>query len=179
MASPISCLSILVIPLLVTSLFYHVSNADRTLIESKCENSTNNSFCLSALVLDPQSSTSNLYMLGIITIDLNLKVFEEADSRIPNLLDSLTDSLDRSQLSNCQTNLTDAHETMKAARNTAGEQSYMEESNLLLVVFSNISHCKSQYEDPLICESPISDLTSQMMDLFNISSVIIAMIDSS
>ena len=28
MASPISCLSILVIPLLLTSLFYHVSNAD-------------------------------------------------------------------------------------------------------------------------------------------------------
>ena len=34
MASPISCLSILIIPLLVTSLFYDVSNTDQALIES-------------------------------------------------------------------------------------------------------------------------------------------------
>ena len=179
MASPISCLSILVIPLLVTSLFYHVSNADRALIESVCKRATNNSFCLSALLSDPQSSTASLYLLGIISIDLNLNVFEEADSRILDLLDTVKDSVDHSRLLNCESNITLAHENLKAARNAAGGQSYTEEENLLLNVYSYIGHCKGRYYDPPVRVSPIEDLTSKMLALFDISSHIIAMMDSS
>ena len=178
MASPISCLSILVIPLLVTSLFYHASNADQALIESVCEKSTNNVSCLSTFRSDPRSSTADLYTLGIISADLNLKVFEEANSQIPNLLASLTDSLDRSRLLNCQTNLTDAHKTMTTVKNLAVAKSYSEEDVILLNAFANVQHCTYEYEVPPIRPSPISNLTSKMEDLIIISSVIIAMIKS-
>ncbi|XP_030970324.1 pectinesterase inhibitor 5-like [Quercus lobata] len=176
MASPISCLSILVIPLLVTSLFYHVSNADRALIVSICKEMRDKAFCLSELFSDPQSSTAGLYMLGIITVDLNLKVFEEADSQIPNILASLTDSLDKSRLSNCQTNLANAHEQMKAARNAAGEQSYSEEKSLIMDSFVKVANCSNEYAKPPKRESPISKLTYNIVELFNIANQIIAMI---
>jgi len=178
MASPISCLSILVIPLLVTSLFYHASNADQALIESVCEKSTNNVSCLSTLRSDPRSSTADLYTLGIISADLNLKVFEEADSQIPNLLASLTDSLDRSRLLNCQTNLTDAHKTMITVRNLAEAKSYTEEDKIIWNAFTNIQHCTNEYKVPPIRQSPISNLTSKMEDLIIISRNILEMIDS-
>lgn len=178
MASPISCLSILVIPLLVTSLFYHVSNADQALIESVCEKSTNNVSCLSDFRSDPRSSTADLYTLGIVSVDLNLKVFEEADSQIPNLLASLTDSLDRSRLLNCQTNLTNAHKTMITVKNLAEAKSYTEEDKTLWNAYANIQHCTDEYKVPPIRQSPISNLTSKMEDLITISSNIIAIIDS-
>ena len=57
MTSPISCLSILIIPLLVTSLFYDVSNVDRALIESVCKKSMDYDFCMSALLSDLESIT--------------------------------------------------------------------------------------------------------------------------
>ena len=96
MASPICCLSMLVIPLLVTSLFYHVSNADQALVESICNVMRDKNFCLKELLSNPQSISSNLSMLGIITIDLNLKVFEEAEGQISKILGTLKDPLDQS-----------------------------------------------------------------------------------
>nr|XP_023919510.1 cell wall / vacuolar inhibitor of fructosidase 2-like [Quercus suber] len=174
MASPISCLSILVIPLLVTSLFYDVSNADRALIESICKGIRRKEFCLSALLSDPESITATLYMLGIITVDLNLKTFEKAGSQISNILPTLKDQVDKSRLSNCQTNLTGAHETMKTARNSAGGQSYTEEKNLIMDAFVTVTKCTNQYFDPPKRQSPIVKFTDDIVELFNIADLIIS-----
>ena len=95
MASPISCLSILIIPLLVTSLFYDVSNADRALIESVCKKSMDYDFCVSTLLSDPDSITTVLYRLRLISTILNLDVIEDARGEIRNLLIWFTDPLDR------------------------------------------------------------------------------------
>ena len=95
MASPISCLSILIIPLLVTSLFYDVSNVDRALIESVCKNSMDYDFCVSALLSDPNSITTILYRLRLISTILNLEVIEDSRGEIRNLLIQFKDPLDR------------------------------------------------------------------------------------
>ena len=95
MASPISCLSILIIPLLVTSLFYDVSNADRALIESVCKKSMDYDFCVSTLLSNPDSITTVLYRLRLISTILNLDVIEDAHGEIRNLLIWFTDPLDR------------------------------------------------------------------------------------
>ena len=95
MGSPISCLSILIIPLLVTSPFYDVSNADRTLTESICKTPRVYDFCVSALLSDPDSIKTILYRLGLISTILNLDVIEDARGEIRNLPIRFTDPLDR------------------------------------------------------------------------------------
>ena len=174
MASPISCLSILVIPLLLTSLFYHVSNADQALVESICNEMRDKNFCLSELLSNPQSISSNLSMLGIITIDLNLKVFEEAEGQISKILGTLKDPLDQSRLTNCKTNLANARETIKTARNATQGQS--KEQNLIMDAFVKINNCDSAYWKPPNRPNPIDKLTNKIVELFNISNQIIAMI---
>ena len=90
MASLISCLSILVTPLLVTSLFYQVSNANWALVESNCHNSTEYEFCLSSLLSDERSIKSTLPTLELNSIELDLKVVEVAVNQILDLLKTLT-----------------------------------------------------------------------------------------
>ena len=106
MASLISCLSILVTPLLVTSLFYQVSNANWALVESNCHyqvsnanwalvesnchNSTEYEFCLSSLLSDKRSIKSTLPTLELNSIELDLKVVEVAVNQILDLLKTLT-----------------------------------------------------------------------------------------
>ena len=90
MASLISCLSILVTPLLVTFLFYQVSNANWALVESNCHNSTEYEFCLSSLLSDKRSIKSTLPTLELNSIELDLKVVEVAVNQILDLLKTLT-----------------------------------------------------------------------------------------
>ena len=78
MASPISCLSILIIPLLVTSLFYDISNSYQALIESICKMSKDYLFCVSTLLSYLDSITIVLYRLGLVSTILNLDVIEDA-----------------------------------------------------------------------------------------------------
>ena len=106
MASPISCLSILVIHLLVTSLFYHVSSADEALVESIFQY-TDYDFCLSSLLSNPWSTTASLYRQGLISTILNLNIIEDGRGEIKNLLLRLTNPLDRTRLSTCWTDIDD------------------------------------------------------------------------
>ena len=113
-------------------------------------------------------------MLGIITIDLNLKVFEEAEGQISKILGTLKDPLDQSWLTNCKTNLANARETIKTARNATQGQS--KEQNLIMDAFVKINNCNSAYGNPPKRQNPIEKLTNKIVELFNISNQIIAMI---
>ncbi|KAK7855921.1 hypothetical protein CFP56_025981 [Quercus suber] len=86
MASPISCLSIMIIPLLVTSPFYDISNSSRALIESVCKMSKDYGFCVSALLSDLDRITTVLHRLGLISTILNLDVIEDAHGELEIIL---------------------------------------------------------------------------------------------
>ncbi|XP_050290183.1 pectinesterase inhibitor 5-like [Quercus robur] len=173
MASPISCLSILVIPLLVTSLFYQVSNADRALVESICHNSTDYEFCLSSLLSDERSIKSALPTLELISIELNLKVIAVAVNRIPDVRKTLTDPVDKTRLQNCESDIGDAHENMLRASDGAGFQNYDKAQTSLTAALLKIGECSDEYESSPKRQSPLSDLTFKMGRLIDISYVII------
>ncbi|KAK7834738.1 uncharacterized protein LOC136062273 [Quercus suber] len=148
MASPISCLSILVIPLLVTSLFYQISDADRALVESVCHNSTDYDFCLSSLLSDERSIKSTLQTLESISIELHLDVIEVAYNRISDLHKTLTDPLDKTRLQNCENDIRDSHENMLSASDGAGLFNYDKAKLSLTAALLKVGACANEYEKP-------------------------------
>ncbi|KAK7844307.1 cell wall / vacuolar inhibitor of fructosidase 2 [Quercus suber] len=104
MASPISCLSILLILLLVTSLFYQISNAiDKAFLEKVCHKSFDYELCLSTLRSDERTSTADPNGLVLISISINMNLVNSTINRIPDILKTLKDPLDKTRLMNCQT----------------------------------------------------------------------------
>ncbi|KAK7850029.1 cell wall / vacuolar inhibitor of fructosidase 2 [Quercus suber] len=104
MASPISCLSILLILLLVTSLFYQISNAiDKAFLEKVCHKSFDYELCLSTLRSDERTSTADPNGLVLISISINMNLANSTINRIPDILKTLKDPLDKTRLMNCQT----------------------------------------------------------------------------
>ena len=179
MASPISCLSILIIPLLVTSLFYDVANGDRPLLEKVCKKTMDHDFCMSVLLSDRDGLTNVLYILGIASTSVSLKIISDVNDEIENVLIGVTDPVDRNRISNCITGTDDIYKKMQLARNVAGTQSYAEEASLLTAAQLKITECNNQFESHPKHVSPISNHTSKLMKLISISSVIISMITSS
>ncbi|KAK7833680.1 hypothetical protein CFP56_025354 [Quercus suber] len=120
MASPISCLSILIIPLLVTSLFYDVSNADRALLEKVWKKSMDHDFCLSVLLSDPDGLTNILYRLGLVSTCKSLGIISDVNTgEIPNVLEGVTDPNDRSRILDCRTDIHSLYGDMELAYNAA------------------------------------------------------------
>nr|POF05654.1 hypothetical protein CFP56_28895 [Quercus suber] len=180
MASPISCLSILIIPLLVTSLFYDVSNADRALLEKVWKKSMDHDFCLSVLLSDPDGLTNILYRLGLVSTCKSLGIISDVNTgEIPNVLEGVTDPNDRSRILDCRTDIHSLYGDMELAYNAAGTQSYQEEATMLASGQKKITECNKRFESPPKHESPISSSTSKITKLINISSVIVSMITSS
>ena len=108
MASPISSLSILIIPLLVTSLFYDVSNADWALVEKVCKKSMDYDFCLSILLSDHEGLTNVIYNLGLFSTDVSLGILSDVNNgEIQNVLTGVTNPLDRRNILDCQTDIDD------------------------------------------------------------------------
>ncbi|KAL0009010.1 hypothetical protein SO802_010512 [Lithocarpus litseifolius] len=162
MASPISCLSILVIPLLVTSLSYHVSNADRALLEYVCQKTSDYDYCLSALLSNNQSTTATPYTLGIISNDLTLAVIQDTNREIADLFLNFTDPVDVTRILNCQKNIKDAYQKVQNARLDASQKSYSEEYKLIAAALEQTIDCKNQYADPPEKEPPILNWTHKL-----------------
>ncbi|KAL0009858.1 hypothetical protein SO802_004966 [Lithocarpus litseifolius] len=180
MASPISCLSILIIPLLVTSLFYDVSNADRALLDKVCKKSTDYDFCVSTLLSDPEGLTDVLYRLGLVSTSVSLGMISTInDGEISNILIGVTDPVIGERIRGCQADISSLYEDMQSARDAAGTQSYVEEAKSLASAQDKIAGCNKRFEGPPKTESPISKSTSKIEKLINISAVILTMISSS
>ncbi|KAL4625136.1 hypothetical protein ACB092_05G002400 [Castanea dentata] len=179
MASPISCISILIIPLLVTFLFYDVSNADRPLLEKVCKQTWDHDFCMSVLLSDPEGLTNVLYRLGIVSTSVSLKIISTVNGEVGNFLVGVTDPVDRTRISNCQTYIDDISDIMQLAKNAAGSQSYSEEAKILASAKQKIIDCDKQFASPPTHVSPIVDHTHKIAMLINISNVIVNMLLSS
>merc|ERR1712183_71242 len=179
MASPISFLSILIIPLLVTSLFYDVSNADRALVEKVCTQSSDYNYCLSVLLSDPEGLTNILYRLGLVSTSASLKIIPNIEDDIWNYLDTVTDTGMRERITGCQTDISGISEDFKQARIDAGTQSYVDEYNILVSAQNKIAGCNQRFVAPPTVASPITSSTSEIEKLINISMVIAKMLKQS
>uniref|UniRef100_A0A7N2QYB6 Pectinesterase inhibitor domain-containing protein n=1 Tax=Quercus lobata TaxID=97700 RepID=A0A7N2QYB6_QUELO len=183
MASPISCLSILVIPLLVTSLFYQVSNAanqgwfDEAFLEKICKKSTDYDLCSSTLRSDPRTYTVNPHGLALISISINTNLVQTTLDQIPGILNTLTDPLDETRLQNCQTDFNEALVKFNAAYAAASSTSYTEATNLLTEAALKSVECENEYSSSS-SESPISDTTNKVGKLVFITYVIVGEITS-
>ena len=68
---------------------------------------------------------------------------------------------------------------MHLARNAVGIQSYAKEATILMAAQQKITECNNEYKSLPKHESPISNYTSKIAKLINISYVIISKITSS
>nr|POF18469.1 hypothetical protein CFP56_61383 [Quercus suber] len=173
MASPISCLSILIIPLLVTSLFYDVSNADRSLVEKICRASMDHDYCLSVLLSDPEGLTNVLYRLGLVATSVSLKIIPGVKGEIGNVLIGVKDKGTRDRITGCQADIDIIYDDMEQARTAAGTQSYKEEAKSLASAQDKIAFCNQRF---VTMQSPIKSSTSKIEKLINICAVILQMI---
>lgn len=169
MASPISCISILIIPLLATSLFYDVSNADRALLEKICKQTSDHDFCMSVFLSDPEGLSNVLYRLGIVSTSVSLKIISTVNGEIGNVLNGVTDPVERTRIQNCQTDIDVVYDKMELAYNAAGSQSYSDEAKILADAKAKIIECDNQFPKNA---SPISGHTWKISKLINISVVI-------
>ena len=176
MASPISFLSILIIPLLVTSLFYDVSNADRALVEKVCTQSSDYQYCLSVLLSDPEGLTNILYRLGLVSTSVSLKIIPTIDDDIANYLDTVTDTGMKARITGCRDDISGILEDIKQARIDAGTQAYIDEYNILVSAQNKIAGCNTRFVAPPTVTSPIKSSTSKIEKLINISLVIARML---
>merc|ERR1712226_1221289 len=146
MASPICFLSILIIPLLVTPLFYDVSNADRALVEKICKQSMDHSYCVSVILSDPEGLTNVLYRLGLVITSVSYKL-------IPTINGEIGD--------------------FDQARTAAGTQSYVEEAKYLSYAQDKIAACNKRFKDSPPTASPIASNTFKIETLIGISAIIL------
>ena len=175
-ASPISCLSILILPLLVTFLFYDVSNVDRALVEKVWTKSMDHDYCLSVLLSDPEGLTHVLYRLGLVTTSVSLNIIPVVNGEIGNVLIGVEDADVRAQIMDCQSNIDRIYNNMNQARTAIGTQSYNEEARLLASAQEKITGCNAWFPS---MQSPIQSSTSKIEKLINIAATIITTIPKS
>ena len=174
MVSPISCLSILVIPLLFTSLFYQVSNAvNDTYLDSICHKSTDYELCNSTFAADSRTPTADLNGLLLISISSNMNLLETTIvNRIPKILDILEDPLDKARLQNCSTDYIIALGQLSNAYLASASKNYQEATRLATdAAFKNVE-CDNEYNTTKR-PSPIADVPGKVGGLILISYVIV------
>ena len=152
MTSPISCLSILVIPLLATSLFYQVSNAmievkaDFALLDSVCQKFEDYDFCMSSFRGDPRTRAADRNGLVLISIAINIDLVEATIDRIPDILKSLTDPLDKKRIQNCLTDFNDANVKLRGAYTASSARSYWKVVAFIRDVACKAIDCDGEYK---------------------------------
>ena len=99
------------------------------------------------------------YRLGLIF---------DACGEIINLLIELINPLDRTRISNCQTDIEDVHEKIIFARNAIVTQSYGKRATILTAAQQKIIECNDKYESLPKRESTISNYTSIIAKLIDI-----------
>ena len=174
MVSPISCLSILVIPLLVTSLFYQVSNAvNSTYLDSICHKSTDYELCSSTFAADDRTPTADLDVLFRISITANINLLHTTNvQQIPKILETLNNPQDKTLLQNCQTDFTNAQEKLSNAFAASVIRNYTEATNLATGAALLNADCDNGYNTAKR-PSPIADVTGKVGKLILISFIIV------
>ncbi|KAK9984374.1 hypothetical protein SO802_033899 [Lithocarpus litseifolius] len=175
MVSPISCLSILVIPLLVTSLFYQVSNAcvNATYLDRICNQSSSYELCKSTFASDNRTSTADLTDLLLISYSSNMNLLETTiANRIPKILELLNDPLDKARLQNCQTDFIYALGKLSGAYLASSSKNYRKAVNLTTDAYVKNVECEKEY-DTTNRASPIADVPQNVTGLIFVSYAIL------
>ncbi|KAL4607373.1 hypothetical protein ACB092_09G168900 [Castanea dentata] len=174
MVSPTSCLSILVIPLLVTSLFYQVSNAvNDTYLDSICHKSTDYELCSSTFAADNRTSTADLDGLLLICISSNMNLLETTIvNRIPPILEILEYLVDKQRLQHCQSDFIYALGKLSGAYLASASKNYEEGTKLSMDAAFKNAECINEY-NMTDFPSPIEDVPNKVGRLIFLSFVIV------
>ena len=174
MATPISCLSILVIPLLVASLFCQVWSVDEAFLENICQKTVDYEFCQSTLRSDGRIFTANTDGLVLISISITSNHVQNTIDQISNILKNLTDPLDKTRIQNCQTDYNEIVVKLNAAYSASDAKSYQEALNSLTDALSKRVECDDQYRlTPPIRDSPLLNASTALQKQIDITWVII------
>ena len=177
MASPINCLSILVIPLLVTSLSYQVSvgqKLDDAYLRSLCQKTTDLDFCFNTLKADPRTfkASADLNHLGLVTIAILIDTVQVEVDEIPGILKKLGDRVDKSRMENCQYDYNSALKILRDAYAAFSPQNYNGAKSLIINAGNGLAGCDQSYKDPPARTSPIADALTKVLKKCNIAVVV-------
>ena len=142
MSFPISYQSNLVIPPLVTSLFYHVSNAeDQGWFDE--DFLADYDFCSLTLRSDKNAYTADPN--GLVVISINMNLVQTTISEIVDLIEQTIDSLDKTRLQNCQVDFSDAQVKLNAAFVASAAYKYPEGLDFITDEFKKSVECDREY----------------------------------
>ncbi|XP_075659286.1 uncharacterized protein LOC142629203 [Castanea sativa] len=164
MTSPINCLSILVIPLLVTSLLYQVSarqKVDEAFLRSVCQKVKDPDFCFSTLKADPRTFAGA--SLAVVSIAIVIDTIQVAVDQIPGLFRDLSDRVDRIRMENCQRDFNDGLLTLRNAYAASASKNYAQSTSLIIDTINKIGACDNSYKIPPVRKSPIADATTNVL----------------
>uniref|UniRef100_A0A7N2MFH4 Pectinesterase inhibitor domain-containing protein n=1 Tax=Quercus lobata TaxID=97700 RepID=A0A7N2MFH4_QUELO len=174
MASPISCLSILVIPLLVASLFCQVWSVDEAFLENICQKTADYEFCQSTLRSDARTFAATTDVLVLVSISITGDRVQNTIDQIPNILNNLTDPLDKTRIQHCQADYNEIKGKLNAAYSSSDSKSYQEALNLLTDALNKRLECDDEYRlTPPVRDSPLLDASTRLQKLIGITWVII------
>ena len=177
MASPIYCLSILVIPLLVTSLFYQVSvgqKLDDAYLRSLCQKTTDLDFCFNTLKADPRTfkASADLNHLGLVTIAILIDTVQVEVDEIPGILRKLSDRVDKSRMEACQYDYNNALKILRDAYASFGDKNYNGAKSLIINAGNGLAACDQSYKEAPVRTSPIADALTKVLKKRDISVVV-------
>jgi pectinesterase inhibitor-like protein len=148
--------------------------ADKALVDSICEQTDDYNFCFSTFDRDPRTPAADRHGLALLSIALNIDVVQETIDRIPKILESITDPMDKQRLEACQSDYGGALEKLHGAYKSSSEKSYREVMNWVIDGVDKAIHCEGVYSSrPPISESPIEEENQTVIKLANITFIII------
>ncbi|KAK7836113.1 pectinesterase inhibitor [Quercus suber] len=154
MASPINCLLILVIPLLVTSLFYQVSvgqKLDDPYLKTLCQKTSDPDFCFKTLKADPRTfaASGDLNHLGLVTIAIAIDTVQVEVDEIPGILKKLNDRVDIVRMENCQNDYNNALKILRDGAYTSfAAKDYNGAKSQVITAANGLAACENSYKDP-------------------------------
>ena len=177
MASPINCLSILVIPLLVTSLFYQVSVGQKLTddyLSSLCQKTSDPNFCFSTLKADPRTflPLGDFNHLGFVSLAIVMDTVQVEVDEIPYILRKIGDRVDRVRMENCQYDYNNALQMSRDADTAAGEKNYNRAKSLIINAANGLAACDNSYKEPPARTSLIADALTKVLKKCNIVVVV-------
>ncbi|KAK7836159.1 pectinesterase inhibitor [Quercus suber] len=176
MTSPINCLSILVIPLLVTSIFYQASvgqpgiKIDDSSLTYLCKNSTDPTYCFKTLKADPDTfaGIGDKFHLGIVSIAIVNRTVSATAAQIPRILEKLSDRVDKIRMMDCKDDYNVVLDTVGLAYVSSDSRDYYGAMFMMQDAASRLGECKNSYTAPPVRASPIADGIAEAFKKFNI-----------
>ncbi|XP_021911561.1 pectinesterase inhibitor-like [Carica papaya] len=152
---------------------------DKATLDQICVQTKDEIFCDSVLGSDPRTRTADMKGMALIAISLSIIQINEVTTLIPELLSGTTDPVAKQRLQTCNSDYEAALVKFQEAYRSAGAASYSDVINSARDGVDKTTQCENRYKTSPVGSSPLSQRNQNMINLSEIISIIVKMIQGS